>query len=338
MTVGLDATYSIGRNLSGVGMYSREILTGLARLHSEDDFLWCYRPHRFLKSYRERLPRNAVRRLLAGAPPGDVFHALNQRLDTRARRTVTTFHDLFVLTGEYSSAEFRSKFAEQARQAAQLSDRIIAVSEFTARCVRDLLKFPAERICVVPHGVRMPQESEVPREKLVLFVGVIQKRKNIGRLVKAFEQMPPDWRLVLAGAAGGFGAAEELRAIEESPRRQSIELTGYVTAAQLDHLYRRASIFAYPSLEEGFGMPILEAMAYGVPVVTSGAAAMPEVAGDAALLVDPIRTDSIADTLYRLADDAALREGLIRRGRERAKEFTWDAAVERTWAVYQELI
>src|SRR5580658_6235529 len=132
------------------------MLFGLARAHSQEEFFYCYRPHRFLRSYREPIPDNAVRRLLVGIPPGDLFHALNQRVDVRARRTVCTFHDLFVITGEYSSPEFRLRFTEQARRAAQLSDLIIAVSHFTALQVEQLLNVPASRIRVVPHGVDMP--------------------------------------------------------------------------------------------------------------------------------------------------------------------------------------
>lgn len=337
MTIGLDATYSIGRNLSGVGVYSREMLAGLARAHPDEEFLYCYRPHRFLRSYREKIPSNAVRRLLAGSPPGDVFHALNQRMDARARRGVTTFHDLFVLTSEYSTADFRARFAEQARRAAGMSDAIIAVSRFTATQVEELLKVPASRIRVIPHGVRMAAETPVVREKLVLFVGAIQRRKNVARLVKAFERLPDDWRLALAGAANGFGAAEELSAVEQSARRGSIDIRGYVTARELENLYRRASIFAFPSLDEGFGMPILEAMAHGVPVITSNTSAMPEVAGSAAMFIDPRDAEALGDALVRVAADAPLREDLIRRGFERAREFTWESAVERTWSVYREI-
>ncbi len=337
MTIALDATYSIGRNLSGVGVYSREIMLGLAHAHPDDEFLFCYRPHRFVRSYRENIPPNVARRLFVGAPPGDVFHALNQRLDARARRGVTTFHDLFVLTGEYSTPEFRARFADQARRAAGLSDAIIAVSRFTAAQVETLLKIPAARIRVIPHGVRIPPASNQPRENLVLFVGAIQRRKNVARLVKAFERLPQDWRLVLAGAANGFGAAEELENVEHSPRRASIEIPGYLSAAALENLYARARIFAFPSLDEGFGMPILEAMAHGVPVVTSRASAMPEVAGDAALLIDPHDTGELSSALLRLASDQALRGDLIRRGIDRARHFTWQSAVEQTWSVYHEV-
>ncbi|MEI9812862.1 MAG: hypothetical protein WDO18_09410 [Acidobacteriota bacterium] len=113
-SVALDATYSIGRNLSGVGVYSRRILHGLTALHPETSFYFHYRPHRFLRSFREALPPNAHRRLLRGAPGADIFHALNQRVDARGRRTVSTFHDLFVMTGDYSTPEFRARFTEQA--------------------------------------------------------------------------------------------------------------------------------------------------------------------------------------------------------------------------------
>ena len=106
--------------------------------------------------------------------------------------------------------------------------------------------------------------------------------------------------------------------------------------AALEDLYGRARILAFPSLDEGFGMPVLDAMARGVPVVSSRRSAIPEVAGDAALLVDPEDTEELASALNRLADDEALRQDLARKGRERAADFTWESAVERTWNVYQE--
>ena len=109
-------------------------------------------------------------------------------------------------------------------------------------------------------------------------------------------------------------------------------------AAQLDALYARARIFAFPSLDEGFGMPILEAMARGVPVITSSCSAMPEVAGDAALLIDPLRVDDLSSALLRLAADESLRDEMTRRGRARARGYTWDSAVAQTWAVYDKVI
>jgi len=339
LRIALDATYSLGRNLSGVGVYSREILFGLARRYPAESFRFYYRPHRILRSMADSLPANASRRLLYGTPRADLFHALNQRVDARAGRTVTTFHDLFVMTGDYSSPEFRSRFTEQARQAAANSDAIVAVSQFTAGQVETLLDVERSRIHVIAHGVRVPAiKTAIPRENLVLCIGAIQRRKNIARLVKAFEQMPAGWRLALAGAADGYGAAEELHSVEMSPRKADIEVLGYVPQVRLQDLYRRASIFAFPSLDEGFGMPVLEAMAHGVPVVTSNRSALPEVAGDAALLIDPLSTDEIGTALARLAGDEGLRAKIAERGAARVSEFTWDAAVERTWGVYQRFL
>jgi glycosyltransferase involved in cell wall biosynthesis len=345
LKIALDATYSLGRNLSGVGVYSREILFGLARSHPEARYRFCYRPHRFLRSFSDRLPSNAARRLLweNRAPSAELFHGLNQRLGlARHRRTVCTFHDLFVISGDYSTPEFRERFAAQARAAAERSDLIITVSAFTARQVEQLLHVEPSRIRVIHHGARPPVPGgPVRREPIVLSVGAIQRRKNIVRLVEAFEPLGPEWKLVLAGSFG-FDSEAARERIERSPRRGDIQVLGYVTDSQLEDLYRRASILAFPSLDEGFGMPVVDAMARGVPVLTSNVSAMPEVvqsaAGDAALLVDPTDVQSIADGLCRLATNAELRDTLIRAGLTRAKEFTWEKSVDATWHVYQELI
>jgi O-antigen biosynthesis alpha-1,2-mannosyltransferase len=341
LKIALDATYSLGRDLSGVGVYSRAILDGLTRAHPEVSFQFCYRPHRFLRSFGEQLPRNASRRLLRDrAPSADLFHGLNQRLGAakRHRRAVSTFHDLFVISGDYSTPEFRERFTAQARNAAERSDLIIAVSAFTAKQVEQFLGVDPARIRIIHHGVRPVALTETPRAKepMILSVGAIQRRKNTVRLVEAFEQLDSGWKLVLAGSSG-FDSEDAIQRIAGSPRRQDIQLLGYVPDSELEELYQRAAIFAFPSLDEGFGMPVLDAMARGVPVLTSNVSAMPEVAGGAALLVDPSDTGSIVAGLDRLADDTDLREQLIQAGLTRAQEFTWEKSAGATWKVYQEL-
>jgi O-antigen biosynthesis alpha-1,2-mannosyltransferase len=324
-----------------VGVYSSELLSGLAAAHPEVGFRFCYRSHRFFRSLRHRLPANTRRCLLSeswGPGSSDLFHALNQRLPRRRfRRTVCTFHDLFVLTGDYSTPEFRQRFSEQARHAAAGAERIITVSRFTASQVEQLLGVEASRIHVIPHGVRTLPRCVLPRRRVILHVGAIQRRKNIVRLVEAFERVPADWELVLAGSSG-YGAAEILGRIEASPCRPRIRVLGYVSTAELAAWYAQATIFAFPSLDEGFGIPVLEAMAAGVPVVTSNRSALVEVSGDAALLVDPENTEALSAALERLTRDADLRKVLVERGCERATQFTWEKAVERTWEVYLDLL
>ena len=339
-TIALDTTYSVGENLSGVGIYSREIADHLARAHPESRFLFCYRPHRFLRSLKIPQSANVSRRLLWKEWPSrfDVFHGLNQRLDRKCAKSIATFHDLFVLTGDYSSPEFRERFAAQARDAAERADLIIAVSQFTAEQVAHLLKVEHQRIRVIPHGVHvLPAMTELEREPVVLFLGAVQKRKNVARLIHAFEHMRAGWRLVIAGSLG-YAAGNALEAVQASPRRNDITLMGYISDKTRETLYRTASIFAFPSLDEGFGIPVLEAMARALPVLTSNRSALPEVAGDAALLVDPEDTDAITAGLDRLACDETLRAELVRRGLRRSSFFTWEKAAGATWNVYQELL
>jgi glycosyltransferase involved in cell wall biosynthesis len=340
LNLSLDATYSLDENLSGVGVYSREILFGLAAAHPEARFRFCYRPHRLWRAFAESLPDNVRRWPLQEplSPGGDLFHGLNQRLPrVRLRRAVATFHDLFVLTGDYSTAEFRRRFAAQARDAAARADAIITVSQFTAAQVEELLGVERARIHPIAHGVRRLKYPPAERENVVLHVGAIQTRKNIARLVAAFEQLPQDWRLVLAGSLG-HGAAEILNGMERSPARRRTLITGYVSSEELAKWYARARIFAFPSLDEGFGMPALEAMAAGIPVVASRRAGLPEVCGDAAILVDPENQEELTSALLLLAGSDVTREKLVRRGYARASGFTWTRAVQMTWQVYSSLL
>jgi len=292
------------------------------------------------------LPRQAVRRPLfeTWAPKAEIFHGLNQRLPhlSGKHRLITTFHDLFVMTSEYSTAEFRTRFMAQAKDAAERSELIIAVSAFTAEQVSSLLGVDRRRIRVVYHGVSHPSTDHLQtltkRQPFILSVGAIQKRKNTGRLIEAFEGLPTGWRLVLAGAATGYGSEEILAQIARSRRRQDIQVLGYVSPERLEALYGRASIFAFPSLDEGFGIPAIEAMAWGIPVVTSDRSALPEVTGEAAFHVNPTSVEELTFTLQTLIEQPSLRAKMAQKGFAHAAQFTWDRAVDQTWTVYHELI
>ncbi len=330
-TIGIDATYSIGSALSGVGRYSVELIQSLRVQFPQIQWNLYYRPHRFLRApWPKRL-------LFEATPRGcQLFHGLNQRLPKRTQiPAVSTFHDLFVLSAEYSSPDFRRRFEDQARHAAAHSSHIIAVSQFTANQVAEYLDFPQDRIHVVPHGVH-PEPNVAPlesRQPAILTVGAVQKRKNTARLIEAFTALESPWELWIAGSLG-FEAEEMLKAAKTNPR---IRLLGYVSDEELRRLCQQAAIFAFPSLDEGFGMPVLEAMAHGLPVLTSNRSSLPEVAGAAALLVDPFQTDAIAEGLRQLTDPA-LRQELTQRGQERIKLFTWANAAQKTFAVYAKAV
>jgi glycosyltransferase involved in cell wall biosynthesis len=348
----LDVTYTLDPSPSGVALYSREIAFGIAKAHRASRFTFYFRPHRYFKSFAMQLPPNARRGFMA--PIGSLFHGLNQRLPRfHSGPAVATFHDLFVLTGEYSTPEFRARFAGQARDAAARADIVIAVSEFTRSQVISLLGVEPARVRVVHHGIRAlalpggsPPGGSFPgtalpdktaRQKVILNVGAIQKRKNIARLVEAFEAVDPAWRLVLIGSSG-YGAAQIHARIAASPARERISVLGYVTPEELAAWYARAMVFAFPSLDEGFGMPVLEAMTAGTPVLTSTRSALPEVAGDAALLADPEDTGALVHALQRLTRDEELRARLSRLGVERARLFNWEKAVDQTWDIYMDLL
>ncbi|MCZ2154632.1 MAG: glycosyltransferase family 4 protein, partial [Bryobacterales bacterium] len=249
------------------------------------------------------------------------------------------FHDLFVITSDYSTDDFRARFKLQARDAAERSDLVICVSAFTASQVENLLGVPAARIRVIPHGVHMPDAAAVPpaevREPIILFVGALQKRKNVVSLVRAFGRIPRPWRLVLIGGRG-YGSEAVDEAIAECPARDRIDLVGYCESGVLLSYYARAAIFAFPSLDEGFGMPILEAMSWSLPVITSNRSSLPEVAGDAAFLVDPMRPHALEDALVALTENPRERARLAALGRPRAIKFRWEDAVIATQSVYSE--
>ncbi len=342
MQIALDATYSIHPHPSGIAIYSQELLRGLAAFHPEDEFLHCYRPKQWRKRQPSPFPNVRSRMLQWPLPLASpvLFHALNQRVDWRpAPVVISTFHDLFVMSAEYSTREFRLRFTKQAQRAAQNSDLLIAVSRYTANQVEELLHIPAARIRVVPHGVhQLSLDLPIQRENVILFVGALQLRKNVIRLVEAFERAYlPDWKLILAGAPGGYGSAEIAERITNSRYRDKIEVTGYVAREQLEELYLRASVFAFPSLDEGFGIPVLEAMAHGVPVLTSDRPALSEIAGHAAILTNPFEVDSIAGQLRKLMQDSALRKELQEKGMMQARQFTWARTMRETYAIYQEL-
>jgi glycosyltransferase involved in cell wall biosynthesis len=228
---------------------------------------------------------------------------------------------------------------------ARRADRVIAISEAGKRDLVETLKLPPEKVDVVYLGFGI-EETPVPapeaelrerfglRDRVVMTVAPALRHKNLGRLIGAFAALDdPALSLVIVGHKGLEGDALREQAAELGIADRVI-FTGWVSDAELEGLYRLASVFAYSTLMEGFGIPVLEAMRRELPVACSNVTSLPEVAGDAAELFDPYDESAIAAAIRRLLDDEARRAELVERGRIRAREFTWEKSARRLLEVY----
>lgn len=241
----------------------------------------------------------------------------------------------------------RSSFAGSLRR----SDAVIAISEATKKDIIDTFSVSPDKIGVVHAGVdeiyRIYDDKEKKEEvkkiygiekDFILCVSAISPRKNFVRLVKAFSLLRREKRidaqLVFAGQQA-WQAEEVSRQVRSSGLDSDVVFCGYVPKEHLLCLYNTARVFAFPSLYEGFGLPILEAFACGCPVIASNVSSMPEVCGDAALLVDPRDIEDLAYAIYKLVSDEPFREDLIKKGLERVKKFSWEKASKETVALYE---
>jgi glycosyltransferase involved in cell wall biosynthesis len=239
--------------------------------------------------------------------------------------------DLFTRT---MTAHMRHVSVRHLRKA----DRVLCGSDHVRGELVELAGVAPERISVTPYGVDesfrpVPGESGTP---YVLCVGTLEPRKNLAGGLRAFQRgAPPEARLVIVGGQGWRNEAFER---ELGARGDRVTLAGRVSQDELVRLYSGAACFLFPSLAEGFGFPVLEAMACGAPVVTSNTTSLPELAGEAALLVDPTDEEAIADALGRVLEDPGLAQRLRERGLDRSALYSWDACGDATVAAYREAI
>ncbi len=285
----------------------------------------------------------------------DVIHSLHYSLPllpTRARRLVT-MHDMtgFLLPAMHT----RMKGAYMRffiRQAVRRADHMIFVSASALADCRNWFHLPVENATVVHHGkseafapgTYPEQQAEVaaryqlPAEYL-LYLGTLEPRKNVPMLLRSFAELHarhPEARLVIAGKKG-WHFEEIFRTLEEHHLHDAVRVTGYVAEADKPALIRGARIFIYPSLHEGFGVPVLEAMACGVPTITGNRTSLPEIAGDGALLIDPASQQQLTKALEHLYTSQPARAELAARGLAQAARFSWSKTAAETVAVYRRL-
>lgn len=370
--IGIDYTAAIHQT-AGIGRTVRELVRALADHHADSIRLFVAgargldlpapRPGCVyaLSLLSERTHARLWHRLRLPLPVElwagrlDLFHAADFALPPTlpGARAVVTVHDLAFERHPQDTMPGMLRYLRAVvPRSVRRADHVIADSEATRRDLLDLYGAPPDKVSVVYPGVEArfnptPREGEqaalrakynLPVAPIVLAVGTMQPRKNHLRLVQAFAQAAGDAVLVIAGGRGwGYDAVHA--EVARLGLQSRVIFPGYIDDADLPALYRAAVVFAYPSLYEGFGLPVLEALACGVPVITSNVSSLPEVTGpDAALLVDPLDVDGLAAAIARLLGDADLRANLRERGLERAAAFTWARAAAQTWAIYSALL
>ncbi len=362
---------------TGVGVYFRNLLFELARLDAEDEYYlfsasWKDRfppekvpPFKHLHFRDLRWPVKAVNLgwYRFGRPSLDsIFGA---RLDlthsptplplpTRGRKIVTVCDLCFMDDPGTADADARRHFLKRTEASLRRADGVMTISEFTKRALLDRFGLDEAKIKVTPLGLNPSfQEGPLPegdREatlrkydlpgEFLLFVGATEARKNLPRLIEALAVVHRKFRplpLVLVGREGG-GHARVLAEIRARGLGAWVRLPGYLPESEVGALYRAASGFVFPSTCEGFGLPLLEAMAGGLPAAASGVSALPEVGGDAALYFRPEDPEDIAAKIIRLLSDEDLRTALRARGRERARAFTWARTATETLGFYRTVL
>jgi glycosyltransferase involved in cell wall biosynthesis len=356
-----------GRNAGGPETYERRLLASLAEIDREDEcHVFCL-SQAAADSFAITQPNFTFHVLGPGARPVriaaglpwrmvrtgiDVLHATFTPPPISPRPYVFTVHCLSSFTHpEFYDRAIRFRLNALIRRGLARARQIICVSSNTRDLVAEMFGVPHDRLAVVPNGVSgdfAVLSASTVREQLaarhginypyIIFIGKLEARKNILGILEAYAQFrreaKTDWKLVLVGrrTPTSHGIDETL---DRLGLRQHVVELGYVEDADLPLFYNGAQMFLFPSLWEGFGIPVIEAMACGTPVLTSNLSALPDVAGDAALLVDPNRPEDVAGGICRLHADVDLRERLRRRGLERAKEFSWAQTARETLAVYR---
>jgi glycosyltransferase involved in cell wall biosynthesis len=361
----------------GIGRYVRELVNALARHDATTDyrlfvsgtgkkplpplpgsnFVW--KPTAIHPLWLARMWHRAQLPLPIQVFTGqaDLYHATDFVLPPTLPGTPTllTVHDLsFVRVPDAASPNLKAYLDSVVPRSVQRATHVLADSQATKEDLIRLYDTSPEKITVLLSGVdsrfkrventealkSVRAKYKIPPRPYVISVGTVQPRKNYPRLIQALARLRAQGHDIGLVIAGGKGWLEDPihDAIRETNTGDSVHMIGFADDIDLPTLYSAADCLAFPSLYEGFGLPILEAMACGTPVVTSNVSSLPEVAGDAAICIDPHELDVLTDAIGGLLTDARLRASLIERGYARAAAFTWDAAAEQLLAVYNRMM
>ena len=372
LRVAIDAS-AVPQRMAGAGVYTYQLVRALAALPGDQRFVVFARPGLFDDLAGGRLRVEHVRPMGRAMRLGweqallplqlrrdriDVLHSphhhtpIAARLASRRLRRVVTFHDVtFLLLPERYPLVRRLYMSSVTRASARAADAFIAPSQTVRNDLVRKLGLPADRVFVIPEAAAtayapaagaamasLRQRYGLPNRYL-LSVGSLEPGKNRARLIEAYARLHHegiDVPLIVAGQRA-WDYERDFELVRRLGLDQHVRFLGYVPDEDLPALYSGALLLAFPSLYEGFGLPVLEAMACGTPVLTSNVSATAEVADGAALLVDPRSVDALASALGRLLTDDALRADLRRRGLARAAEFSWERTARETLSVYEKV-
>jgi glycosyltransferase involved in cell wall biosynthesis len=351
------------RERTGVGEYAHELVSALAALLGPADTLTL-----FSSSWKDRLASDVVPgtkvvdahvpvRLLNFAwhrlrfppvdwfaPGQDIVHAMHPiEIPARHAGSFVTVHDLdFLDHPERTRAEIRRDYRELAPEAARAADRVVTVSEFTASEVVRRLGVDRSRVVVCSPGAPdwAARPAHVPAGP-ILFMGTLDARKNVGVLLDAYVRLlslePGAPRLLLAGHAPA-SAAQWIERLARPPLAGHVEHLGYVAGTRRQDLYRGASMLVLPSLLEGFGLPVLEAMTIGVPVIVSDRGALPEVTGDAGQIVPAENAEALAQAMANYLRDPSRAAAAAARGLEQARRYSWRRSARTLLSAYTDVV
>ena len=369
MHIGFDA-HSIGTGLGGNETYASNLIEALAEVDTRNRYTLYVTKREAVDRFANRWPNVKVRKTLPHTPliripltltaelrrrPVDILHVQYTAPPLAPCDTVVMIHDL---SFEHIPETFKRRSWMQmrltVRRTARSAAHILTDSEYSRQDILRTYRLPPERVTTTPLAASSRFEPVTDTHDLsrvlnkygihrdyILAVGSIQPRKNIARLIRAYTLMlsqHPDNapRLVVVGKRAWL-FEETIKAAAVSAASENIVFTGYVPDSDLAALYTGALCFAYPSFFEGFGIPLLEAMRCGTPTITSDRTCFPEVVGDASLIIDPFDEQSIANGLWQMVSDAALREQLRSRGFVRCRLFDWRHTARQTLAVYEQV-
>jgi len=360
--IGLDASRSVSDRPTGTELYSRHLIEALIdQAPSSFSFRLYYNqpPQEFRSQNSEEriipFPRLWTHARLSWElllrAPDLLFVPAHVIPIVHPRRSIVTVHDLgYLHFPEAHPPRQRWYLDRSTRWNVRSASHVIADSNATKRDLIDRYHAEADRISVAYPGLepsiqRVDDPIEIDRVKAkyniagdyLLYLGTLHPRKNLARLIEAYTSSPLAPRLVLAGKTGWY-ADPLFKQVADRSLSARVLFPGYIDEADKSALLSGATAFVFPSLYEGFGFPILEAMLCGVPVLCSHTSSLPEVAGDGALLIDPLSVESIAAGLTQIISDQALRQNLIDAGYVQAKKFTWQACADEVLQVFQQVL